>query len=209
MHRPGGSMKARNGTFKNEPCLHLAAKRFPTKFQILRHALISELKIGMLVRLTRAKRLRAGWFVALVYLLCVLAPGISFAFSDGSRAAPCLTDENHGLGIIHVHEYGEGASQHVHKDGHLNEQGGEVHFNKSKNLSTISVADETPAAPAKDHHKASGAQCCGMVCLSALPTTVIDLVNPLMPTSVCVSETYPNVADRAPPRHYRPLRDLT
>ena len=198
-------MKARNGTFKNEPCLHLAAKRFPTKFQILRHALISELKIGMLVRLTRAKRLRAGWFVALVYLLCVLAPGISFAFSDGSRAAPCLTDENHGLGIVHMHEYGESASRHVHGDGQVHHhQGGETLFNKSENLDrAISVASETPAT-AKDHHKAPGAQCCGMVCLSALPTTVFDIVKPLMPTSVCASESYRDVADRAPPRHYRP-----
>lgn len=198
-------MKVRDRTFLNETCLHLAEKPFPLKFQILRRVLISELKSWMFVRLSKAKRLRAGWFAALVYLLCVLAPGISFAFSDGSRAAPCLTEENHGLGIVHVHEHSEGASQHVHRDGHVHEHpGGEAHFNKSKNFdSAISVADETPA-PASDHHKVSGAQCCGMVCLSALPTTVMDIVKPLMPTSVCASENYRDVADRAPPRHYRP-----
>ena len=163
-----------------------------------------EPELTMLSGLTRTKRSAAGRLLALVYLFCVLAPALSFAFADGARAAPCLTDENNGLGIVHVHEYSEGASQHVHKDGHVHEhQGGEAHFNNSKNLSPISVADETPA-PANDHHKASGAQCCGMVCLSASPTTVIELVKPLMPTSVCASENYRDVADRAPPRHYRP-----
>ncbi len=157
----------------------------------------------MLTRLTRPKRLRAGWLIALVYMLCVLAPGVSFAFADGSRAAPCLTDENHGLGIVHVHEYG--TSQHVHKDGHVHEHlDGKAHFDKLNSPDSMtSVADET-SDPATDHHKASGGQCCGMVCLSALPTTVIDIVKPSMPTSVCESESYRNVVDNAPPRHYRP-----
>lgn len=160
----------------------------------------------MFVRLTRPKRFRAGWLLALVYLLCVLAPGISFAFADGSRAAPCLTDENHGLGIVHVHEYSAGASQHVvHKDGHVHDHSGTLaHFGQSDSSdSAISVTDETPA-PANGHHKASGTPCCGMVCLSALPATVVDIVKPFAPTSVCDSENYRNVADSAPPRHYRP-----
>ncbi len=159
----------------------------------------------MLVRLTRPKRLKAGCLFALVYLLCVLAPGISFAFADGSRAAPCLTDENHGLGVVHMHAHSEGTSQHVHKDGHVHEHpGGEAHFGESNRLdSAISATDETPA-PANDHHKVSGAQCCGMVCLSALPATAIDIVKPSAPTSFCGSENYRNVADNTPPRHYRP-----
>ena len=185
--------------------LHLAEKRFPTKFQILWRALTLELKNWMFVRLTRAKRLRAGCLLALIYLFCVLAPGISFAFSDGARTEPCLASENHGLSIVHVHEYGEGASQNVHRDGHVHEYpGGEAQFNNWKNLdSAILAADETPA-PANDHHKAPGAQCCGIVCLSALPTTVVDVVKPMMPRSVCASENYRSVADRAPLQHYRP-----
>ena len=158
----------------------------------------------MLMRLTRPKRLRAGWLIALVYMLCVLAPGVSFAFADGSRAAPCLTDENHGLGIVHVHEYS--ASQHVHKDGHVHEHssGGKAHVDKSNSSdSARSVTDET-SDPVTDHQKVSGGQCCGMVYLSALPTKVIDIVKPSTPTSVCDSENYRNVVDNAPPRHYRP-----
>jgi hypothetical protein len=136
-------------------------------------------------------------------MLCVLAPGVSLAFADGSRAAPCLTDENHGLGIVHLHEYS--SSQHVHKDGHVHEYlGGKAHVDKSNSPdSAISVTNET-SDPATDNHKVSGGQCCGMVCVSALPTTVIDIIKPSTPTSVCDSENYRNVVDDAAPRHYRP-----
>jgi len=159
----------------------------------------------MFVRLTRAKRLRAGWLIALVYLLCVLAPGLSFALSDGSREAPCLTDAGHELGIIHVHQSGDSTSQHVHGDGHVHEHpSGHSLFSKSDNSDgSALIADEAPA-PTNDHHKSSGTQCCGMVCLSALPGTVVDIVKPSAPTSVCNSENHRNVADNAPPRHYRP-----
>jgi hypothetical protein len=159
----------------------------------------------MFVRLSRAKRLRAGCLLALVYMLCVLAPGISFAFSVGSRAAPCLTDENHGLGIMHVHEASVPV-QHVHKDGRAHEHSSiNAHLVQSdgNNNDVKSVAGGT-TAPANDPHKASGTPCCGMVCLSALPTTVVDIVKPSAPMSVCDSENYRNVADNAPPRHYRP-----
>ncbi len=159
----------------------------------------------MFVRLTRAKRLRAGWLLALVYLLCVLAPGVSFAMSDGSRVAPCLTDESHELGIIHVHQSGDSASQHVHGDGHVREHpGGHSHFSKLDNShGPVLIADETPA-PANDHHKSSGTQCCGMVCISALPATFVEISEPSPPKSHSASEIYRHLADNAPPRHYRP-----
>ena len=41
----------------------------------------------MFVRLTRPARAKAGWFVALLYLFCVLAPGVALALGD---AASCL-----------------------------------------------------------------------------------------------------------------------
>jgi hypothetical protein len=159
----------------------------------------------MFVRLTNAKRLKAGWLLALVYMLCVLAPGISFAFSDGSLAAPCLTDENHGLGIVRVHELSEASAQHAQKGGHVHKHSAtHAHFGQSDGQKDITyVADETPA-PANGPHKTSGAQCCGMVCLSALPATITDIVKPAAPTSICAPENYRNVVDDAPPRLYRP-----
>lgn len=151
----------------------------------------------MLVRFNKARRLRAAWLLALVYMLCVLAPGVSFAFSDGSRAAPCLTDENHAFGIVHVHEV-KAPAQHVHADGHTHEHPG------SHAASGLSAGNDETPVPASGHHKAPGAQCCGMVCLSALPATIFEIVTPSMPMLAYVSETYRNVADNAPPRLYRP-----
>lgn len=46
----------------------------------------------MFARLTGAKRLKAGWLLALVYLLCVLAPG---------------------LGVACIHAVSEGPAQHA------------------------------------------------------------------------------------------------
>ena len=45
---------------------------------------------SMFVRLTRPVRAKVGWFAALLYLFCMLAPGIALAFGD---AASCLTAE--------------------------------------------------------------------------------------------------------------------
>ena len=64
--------------------------------------------------MTKTKRLRAGWFVALIYLLCVLAPTLSFALPGSQAVAPCLIDASHVLGILHVHT--ELPTQHVHTD---------------------------------------------------------------------------------------------
>jgi len=159
----------------------------------------------MFVRLTKAKRLRAGWLLALVYLLCVSAPGLSFALSDGSRVAPCLTDASYESGIIHVHQSGDSTSEHVHKDGHAHERsGGHSHFSKSHSPdSQALIADETPA-PANDHHKSSGTKCCGMVCISALPAALVEISDRSPPKLRSESETYRHLADNAPPRHYRP-----
>ena len=44
----------------------------------------------MFVRLTRPVRAKAGWFVALLYLFCVLAPGVALALGD---AASCLVQQ--------------------------------------------------------------------------------------------------------------------
>ena len=44
----------------------------------------------MFVRLTRPARAKAGWFIALLYLFCVIAPGVALALGD---AASCLMTE--------------------------------------------------------------------------------------------------------------------
>lgn len=138
----------------------------------------------------------AGRLLALAYLFCVLAPAMSFAFADGARAAPCLTENEHGMGIVHEHGV---VAQHVHEDGRTH-----------AHSSPASAPDDVAAAAADsdslplDHHKSSSGQCCGMVCVSALPATVTEFVRPIAPRSICLSTDYRAVADNAPPQRYRP-----
>ena len=112
---------------------------------------------------------------------------------------PCLTEDEHGGGIVHVHEHTAGA-QHVHADGHS-------HFHSAVAEASEGAEDAAtaqPISPAGDHHKNAGGQCCGMLCVSALPAALTDVVRPDAPRSLCVSANYRAIADNAPPRHYRP-----
>jgi hypothetical protein len=161
----------------------------------------------MLMRLTRAGRMRAGKFLALVYALCVLAPALSFAFADGALAAPCLTDDDHSLGIMHVHN--ANSVRHVHEDGRVHDHSDRSLAGQHVDVaaaphSNVTAAIQVPSPPAHDDHKAPGARCCGMVCISALPATPTEFVSPSVPISRCAPETYRSVEGRAPPTLYRP-----
>lgn len=152
----------------------------------------------MLTRLTRTRRLVTARLLALAYLFCVLAPALSFAFAGAAHAAPCLTQDGHGRGIVHVQENAAGASQHVHADGHFH------HHLAVAEAAEHAAAAAQPVSPAVDHHKSAGGQCCGMVCVSALPAALTDVVRPDAPRSICVSANYRAIADNTPPQHYRP-----
>ena len=145
----------------------------------------------------------AGRLLALTYLFCVLAPAISFALGDGARAAPCLTEYAHGMGIVHVHEYVRAVSQHVHEDGHWHDHSSLAVASASEGGQAAAAAAD-PGLPLMDHHKSSGGQCCGMMCVNALPATTTEVVRPTAPRSICLSTDYQAVADNAPPQLYRP-----
>jgi hypothetical protein len=136
-------------------------------------------------------------------MLCVLMPALSFAFADGALAASCLTDPDHAMGIVHVHETPVGTAQHVHHEGHDYGDHAKAGHHGDMQGSGKQSADNGLRSPAGGH-KAPGAQCCGMVCINALPVSVTEFVAPAAPTSRCASKTYRNVAGRAPPTHYRP-----
>jgi len=153
-------------------------------------------KLRMLTALTRTGRLVSARLLALAYLFCVLAPAVSFAFAGAAHAAPCLTKDEHGRGIVHQHA--AGFSERIHSDGHSR-----YHLTVVK-AAEHAAAMAQPISPAGDHHKSAGGQCCGMVCVSALPTTLTDVVRPDTPRSICVSANYRAIADNTPPQHYRP-----
>ena len=134
----------------------------------------------MLVRLKRSKRLRAGRLVALVYLLCVLAPGAALALGS---AAPWLPDEIKPAPVAHMHQDSVDGALHEHGKHHHADTGHAKHTHDGK----------TSPGP-----------CCAMLCLSAIPANLPDIAKPAQPVSVCVSETYRRLASKAPPLLYRP-----
>jgi hypothetical protein len=148
---------------------------------------------GMFVRLTTARRWRAGWLLAFVYLLCVLAPTISFALPGSQAVAPCLIDASHMPGVVHVHNVSQG---HGHSGGHSHAISDDAHR-------SLPTALNGKSSPEKAPHSSDG-QCCGLTCVIALPATLIDIVKPSAPTALCKVEGYRKVTDNAPSRLYRP-----
>ena len=98
----------------------------------------------MLVRLSRAKRLRAGRLVALVYLLCMLAPTLSFALPGSRAVSPCLAGAEHVPGVMHVH-----AALHVDADKHVHDRAmAHSHGGASDHASSVhapTVPEQTPS----------------------------------------------------------------
>jgi hypothetical protein len=154
-----------------------------------------------LVRLTGARRWRAGWLLAFVYLLCVLAPTVSFALPGSLAASPCLTDASHAPGMVHVHN--DVPAPHVHKDSHTHDHSGASSPTNSGEDRSISVALNGKLVPERAPHSSDG-QCCGLSCVSALPAALIEIAKPSAPTALCEVERYRKATDNAPPRLYRP-----
>jgi hypothetical protein len=129
-------------------------------------------------------RWRAASTLALLYMLCVLAAPAAFAFGDGSRAAHCLTDNNHGIQSVYAHEHGlhqhDGGKPHVHENG---------------------TSHEYSKAPEGGNPEG---QCCGLVCLSALPAAFLDVETPAPLMMITVAANQEDVAGNGPDRLYRP-----
>lgn len=144
----------------------------------------------MFVRLTGSVRVKAGWFAALLYLFCVLAPGAALALGD---AAACLMTEIGTTAAAHQHDHAQPAhtagSAHQHHDAHHH-------------------ADAGNTAPDHARHQHDGkgppGPCCAMLCVSAITADLPAIVKPLQPVSVCVSENSQRLLGEAPPLRYRP-----
>jgi hypothetical protein len=156
----------------------------------------------MLVGLTRNRRRKAGWFVALIYLLCVLAPTISYALPGEHSVAPCLAGDGHMSGMM-LMQSDATAMQHVHSDGHDHGHSAAHGSAVSDDDHATKVASNDEQSPEKAPHSSDG-RCCGLMCVSALPATLIDIATPSVPKAVCQVEGYRKVTDDAPSRLYRP-----
>lgn len=156
----------------------------------------------MFLRLTRAKRLRTGRLVALVYMLCILAPTLSFALPGSHAVSPCLTNTNHVPGMMHVHT--EASTARLHVDGPMHDHvTAHSHASPLDGVVLIKALAVSQQMPSKGAQSSDG-QCCGLVCLSALPAVLVEIVTPSVPTASREVEGYLEVADNGPCRHYRP-----
>lgn len=149
---------------------------------------------SMLARLNKPLRLKAGWCIALAYLFCVLAPSMSFAFADGSRSAPCII-EDHDPGM---HMHGSAIGEHVHDAPAVH---GHAH---DLSMTHEGMPAHEDGLPDKDPHKSADMRCCGLVSVSAIPASETVLAQPTVLASRCEAVSTRNLADNAPPRHYRP-----
>lgn len=139
----------------------------------------------MFARLTNPIRIRAGWLLALVYLLCVLAPAAALAVGND---APCLEAET-GMAAMMQAELDAVAALHMHHAG--SHEHGAMHAGGHH---------------AHHHHegKTSAGPCCAMLCLSAVPADLPAIANPAPPMFVLVSASFRLLRGGAPPLLYRP-----
>ncbi|WFU53256.1 hypothetical protein QA639_26695 [Bradyrhizobium pachyrhizi] len=149
----------------------------------------------MLVRLTRAGRVRAGCSIILAYLFCVLAPSFALAFG---APFPCLTDEVQPDAVAHVHAASMpmAPAEGVAHDHAAHDHGG-MHMHHA--------ADDA-APPAKHSHDGKNAPgpCCALMCVSALPADLPIVATPLHPIATRLSEVHQSLRSEAPARLYRP-----
>ena len=100
--------------------------------------------------------MKAGWIVALVYLLCVMAPALSYAL-PGEHAVPCMSMGGLMAGAMqmhdeavqptHVHLYGQ---VHDHSPAHAMAMSGD----EPSSMPSLMDSDEAPAH--KGAHATSG-----------------------------------------------------
>jgi hypothetical protein len=133
----------------------------------------------MLVWLTKSVRSRAACWLVLAYALCVLAPSAALALGDAARAAHCLTGDHHAAAQPPGHDHHAGAG-HAHA-------GDATHEHSS---------DDNKAKPGEP-------QCCGLMCLPAIPAAAHDLTPPsLLAATVLFAPA--NLTGREPERLSRP-----
>lgn len=151
------------------------------------------------MRLNGAKRLRAGRLVALVYLLCVLAPTLSFALPDSQAVSPCVAGAEHVPGMMHVH-----AASHVHADEHKhNHATAHSHMGPPDDIPLVQASTVPEQTPSKGSHSSDG-KCCGLMCLSALPATLVEVATPSVPRASTEADRFREVAESGPSERYRP-----
>jgi hypothetical protein len=141
----------------------------------------------MLIRLLRAKRLLVGRLVALIYLVCVLAPGSALASGNARISDHCLFDDAPPMASTGHHDHASHSAGAMHQHDH-----GAAFAEKS-----------ALPEPPQHHHRTIDLQCCAL-CIAALPASISDIVTPCPAHAFALPEAGGHLADNSPPLHYRP-----
>ena len=101
-----------------------------------------------MVWLTKVHRWRAAMIVAVVYAICVLTPTAAMAFGDSTHAAHCVAENHDAIGKRSQHGTGEISTAH---NAHVHD------------------SDINDKHPKSDTGAPSKGDCCGLMCLFAMP----------------------------------------
>lgn len=147
--------------------------------------------------------------VALIYLLCILAPSLSYAMPGEHAGIRCMTIEGMTSGAMQMHAQDahdqDALAHHLLKNGH---EHGHSAINAPEQAGhhahaiAVALAGEKRPAPTSPH--TDSGQCCAMMCVSALPAPLFDIATPSVPTAIRVVVDSREMADSAPSRLYRP-----
>lgn len=155
----------------------------------------------MLVRLTRNRRKKAGWLVALVYLLCIMAPTLSYAVPGERAVVHCMPMD--GVSSTHMHD---DTMRPMPLVGQAEVSSASMALSGDDTMASMSAVilddGEDGAAPRKGPH--TGGPCCALMCVSVMPTLLLDIAAPSVPTVIRIVSEYRAAADNAPDVHYRP-----
>ncbi|MDO8979825.1 MAG: hypothetical protein Q7V17_11395 [Afipia sp.] len=147
----------------------------------------------MLTQLTKVVRTKAARILVALYAFCLVAP-VGFAFAD-SALAHCLPGPTQVQHAGHAH----GEAAHVHQ--------GMTHADHDHQA----PANTESADVMHDHAgmtdsggKSTAPACCGVMCISALPASMFELMPRTMTHASVVASSDAGISGEAPDRLYRP-----
>lgn len=140
-------------------------------------------------------KVKAARLLVALYAFCVIMPVAGFAFGDSAMAAHCLTGMSPGVVQLQRPAHQQGDAQ-AHQD--------HAHHDMDHQTAAMSGDD----APRIDHAGMKGhagtPDCCGVMCVSALPASMFELTPRTMIHASVVVSSDAGISGEAPDLPYRP-----
>jgi len=148
----------------------------------------------MLMRLTRAMRVKAARVLAALYVLCLAMPVAGFVLAD-SALAHCLTPVAQVQQVSHAghdHQATHAGMTHAHgvNDHHAS-------------MDAVAVTDDQTGTT-HTGDKSPTPACCGVMCVSALPASLFELTAQSVDHALVLAVSDAGIAGEASDSLYRP-----